>query len=144
MPAADGGVIISRSKDGDIILSKDGAEPVDDEAEVAKEEGVGAAGGAAAASGGAVAGGPVGVGGGGAAAEAAAAEAVAFRAAAAAEDAVAEARRCTQFTCFTSQHTSAYVSIRHTSAAAEDALRRRGGALSLLALLVQKCSGYVL
>jgi hypothetical protein len=102
MPAADGGVIISRSKDGDIILSKDGAEPVDDEAEVAKEEGVGTAGGAAAASGGAVAGGPVGVGGGGAAAEAAAAEAVAFRAAAAAEDAVAEARRCTQFTCFTS------------------------------------------
>jgi hypothetical protein len=110
MPAADGGVIISRSKDGDIILSKDGAEPVDDEAEVGKEEGVGAA----AASGGAVAGGIGGgdasaeaaaaeaVGGGGASAEAAAAEAVAFRAAAAAEDAVAEARRCTQFTCFTS------------------------------------------
>ena len=92
MPAADGGVIISRSKDGDIILSKDGAEPVDDEAEVGKEEGVGAAGGAAAAaSGAAVAGG---IGGGGASAEAAAAEAVAFRAAAAAEDAVAEARRC--------------------------------------------------
>ena len=107
MPAADGGVVISRSKDGDIILSKDGAEPVDDEAEAGKEEGVGAAGGAAAAAGsgiidhGAVAGGIAG-GGGGASAEAAAEEAAEFRAAAAAEDAVAEAKRYTQFTCFTS------------------------------------------